>query len=115
MVSDFTEDDGGVHLVDLDHFSDTHSLYYQVGFVVADVDVVSGLALAQDVETLWRRCDEYSSRPEGLPRQEELPLLVGYMSRLGIDIINAKKELDSYRSQESLKNLLLLAGGFLKG
>lgn len=111
VISNFTEDKTGVHIVDLDHFSSDHSLYYQVGFVIADVDILSGSPLSSKIEDLLHRCEKYGSHAT-IPRQEMMPLLVGYISRLGIDVINSGKGLDSYRSSESLDCIVALASEF---
>ncbi len=102
VVSNFTEDLSGVHLVDLDHFASDISLYYQVGFMIADVDVIGNqkyksIANLQEMLKLPSRGDEIAA------------LTCGYISRLCIDVINDRLNLDSYRPKKSLAQVRGLA------
>lgn len=112
VIGNYVYDGDDVHLVDLDYFSSEQSVYYQIGFVIADVDVISGSLYVKTVEELVQRSSSYGA-PKDIPDNEFLPLLVGYVSRLGIDVINMHKKLDSFRGVESENAILELVARFL--
>lgn len=104
VMSNFTQDDQGVHLVDLDHFGDRCSIYYQIGFVMADYDLRAHMSLTSSLEDLRRRYQSYGTQPI-INEADALTLVIGYMSRLSIDVINHYKKLDSYNYEQSIRTL----------
>ncbi len=101
VASNFTEDSTGVHLVDLDHFSSKVSLSYQMGFIIADIDVLTNQKY-RSVNAMQK-----TARPflDDFNKSEEVALVCGYISRLCIDVINAQHNFNSHRSNESLKHI----------
>lgn len=105
VISNFTEDDNGVHLIDLDHFAHDISLYYQIGFACADIDIISNQEYKL-TNNLYKTFTDYDGP---ISEGNMATLICGYISRLAIDVINDKLDLDSYRSRESLEHIYKLS------
>jgi hypothetical protein len=97
-ISNFTFWNDSPHIVDMDNFTTSINLSYEIGFFVADLEIeMFGKPKSEDLKSIEKRAGYYSNSS-----WNESILGIGYLSRLVTNLIDTYSDMSDSRNDISI-------------